>query len=130
MNSNIKKTRARMERPGPTRLPPPVAVAASARVDEVGDALRAEIGRCGTRAVEQALLLDSVGAQAYQLTCEIYPDVVAGELRRRSHAIRGLVAHAHGVLAELQCVAGRLDALAVLRAAERATESEIDDGSC
>lgn len=58
---------------------------------------------------------------------EIYSNSDAGALRRRSHLIRGLVVHSHVVLAELQRVAGRLDALAVMRVAERANDPPDDD---
>ncbi len=83
--------------------------------DEVTDALGGEISRCAVRAAEQAILLESIGSQTFAVTDEIFRAAGAGTLLQRSHAIRGLVAHALAVLTELQCVAGRLDALATIR---------------
>jgi hypothetical protein len=83
--------------------------------DEVTDVLGGEVSRCAARAAEQALLLESIGAQTFAVTDEIFRAAAAGALLQRSHAIRGLVAHALAVLTELQCVAGRLDALATIR---------------
>lgn len=93
--------------------------------DEVTDALGGEIGRCATRAAEQAILLESIGAQTFAVTDEIVRAAGAGTLLQRSHAIRGLVSHALGVLTELQCVAGRLDALATIRRV--ATDGDPDN---
>jgi len=61
------------------------------------------------------MLLESIGSQTFAVTDEIFRASGAGSLLQRSHAIRGLVAHALAVLTELQCVAGRLDALAAIR---------------
>jgi hypothetical protein len=91
-------------------------------LDEVADALRGEIVRCAAGATEQAILLESVGVQSLSVTAEIFSDVSAHELRQMSHRIRGLVVQGHGILAELQCVAGRLDAFASLKAVEPALE--------
>jgi hypothetical protein len=82
--------------------------------DEVTSALGGEIARCAARAAEQAMLLESIGTQAFSMTSDIFHAGGAGTLLQRSHAIRGLVAHALAVLTELQCVAGRLDALATI----------------
>ena len=71
------------------------------RPDERADALRREIKRCAARATEQALLLESIGAQSFDLT-EVWTDDDEDQLTRRSHDIRGLVVHALCVLAELQ----------------------------
>ena len=79
------------------------------------DALGGEVSRCAGRAAEQAILLESIGAQAFAVTGELFRGCDAAVLLRRSHAIRGLVAHAFAVLTELQCVAGRLDALATIQ---------------
>ncbi len=100
---------------------PPAHVHSSS---EVAAAISGEIARCSLRALEQAELLESVGVQSFEIGGEIFRDATAQELNRRSHALRGLVLHALGVLAELQHVSGRLDALAALRAAEEAE----DDG--
>lgn len=97
---------------------------ASKTVDELGAAIRGEISRCARRAVEQAELLESIGEQSFELVSEIHGNADAEALRRRSHGIRGLVVHSLVVLAELQRVAGRLDALAAMRAAERANDDD------
>ena len=86
-----------------------------ARIDEVTDTVGGEIARCAVRAGEQAMLLESIGSQTFAVTGEIFRAEGASALLQRSHAIRGLVAHALAVLTELQCVAGRLDALATIR---------------
>jgi transglutaminase-like putative cysteine protease len=98
---------------------------AARTVHELAAALRGEITRCARRAVEQAELLESIGAQSFELVSEINADADTEALTRRSHGIRGLVVHSLVVLAELQRAAGRLDALAALRAAERANLEEI-----
>ena len=100
--------RSRIKPPPPRRAPP-------TPFDEVTDALGGEIARCAARAAEQAMLLESIGSQTFAVTNEIFRAAGAGTLLQRSHAIRGLVAHALAVLTELQCVAGRLDALATIR---------------
>jgi hypothetical protein len=92
--------------------------------DEVTDALGGEISRCAARAAEQAILLESIGSQTFAVTDEIFRAAGAGTLLQRSHAIRGLVAHALAVLTELQCVAGRLDALATIRRVATAHETD------
>src|SRR5690242_15348194 len=96
------------------KMPPRNRAAIPTPFDEVTDALGGEIGRCATRASEQAMLLESIGAQTFAVTDEIARAAGAGTLLQRSHAIRGLVSHALAVLTELQCVAGRLDALATI----------------
>src|SRR5688572_17303728 len=98
-------------------------------VDERADAVSHEIGRCAARGTEQSVLLESISAQSFTLTGEIFRDADADELTYRSHSIRGLVVNALGVLAELQYVAGRLAALAALRAAERAEEEVDEEGT-
>jgi hypothetical protein len=95
--------------------PPPRRPPIPTPFDEVTDALGGEISRCATRAAEQAMLLESIGSQTFAVTDEIFRTARASTLLQRSHAIRGLVAHALAVLTELQCVAGRLDALATIR---------------
>jgi hypothetical protein len=64
------------------------------------------------------MLLESIATQSFALTGEIFRGARSAELLHLSHRMRGLVVHALGVLAELQCVAGRLDALAALRGVE------------
>jgi hypothetical protein len=109
MTASPPVNRAR-PRASPRRGPP-----APTPYDEVSDALGGEIARCAVRAAEQAMLLESIGSQTFAVTDEIFRAAGAGTLLQRSHAIRGLVAHALAVLTELQCVAGRLDALATIR---------------
>ena len=89
---------------------------------ELSDALCEEISRCASRTVEQAELLESIGEQSFELVNEISSNADPQTLMRCSHGIRGLVMHSLIVLAELQRVAGRLDALATMRAAERAND--------
>jgi hypothetical protein len=84
-------------------------------IDEVSDVLGGEIARCAVRAAEQAMLRERIGSQTFAVTDEIFRAGGAVILLQRSHALRGLVAHALAVLTELQCVAGRLDALATIR---------------
>lgn len=92
--------------------------------DELTASLGGEIRRCAMRAAEQAEVLESIGAHSFDLTCDIFPDCTAMDLSRRAHAIRGLVAHALGVIADLRGVAGALEALAALRLAESAAAPE------
>ncbi|MBX3260111.1 MAG: hypothetical protein KF782_10500 [Labilithrix sp.] len=97
-------------------------------IRELCDAIRGEISRCAQHAAEQAELLESIGEQSFDTVGEIYSDSDSDALMRRSHRIRGLVVHGLVVLAELQSVVGRLDALAAMRAAERANdEPDADD---
>jgi hypothetical protein len=105
-----------------------VAAVPPSPIDEVAGALSAEIARCAACATERALLLESISTQSFNMSTEIFQDARSDKLRQLSHRIRGLVAHALGVLAELQCVAGRLDALAALRAAESTLEPGDDCG--
>ena len=83
--------------------------------DEMVDALGGEVARCASRAADQAILLGSIGAEALDATSDIYRAAGSADLRRRAHAIRGLVLNALTALTELQNIAGRLEALATLR---------------
>jgi hypothetical protein len=103
----------------------PVAPSA---IDEVADTLGGEVARCAARATEHAMVLESIGVQSFDITRDIFRNARSPELLLLSHRIRGLVVHALSVLAELQCIAGRLDALAALRAADPALEPKDDDG--
>ena len=98
------------------------SIGGRASSDEVAATLHSEITRCATRATEHAMLLESIAAHSFTLTGEIFPDSRAPDLLQLSHRIRGIVLQGLGVLAELQCVAGRLDALASLRAADPSLE--------
>jgi hypothetical protein len=107
-----------MNLPPPTprsRAKPRLRRAIATPFDELTDAVSGEIARCAARAAEQAQLLESIGSQTFAVTDEIFRTAHPSTLLQRSHAIRGLVAHALAVLTELQCVAGRLDALATIR---------------
>ena len=95
-------------------------------IDEMMDLLNGEVGRCATWATENAMLLESIATQSFALTGEIFRGARSAELLHLSHRMRGLVVHALGVLAELQCVAGRLDALAALKGVEP-TLTRTDD---
>jgi hypothetical protein len=84
-------------------------------IDEVMASSSGEITRCARRAADHACLLESIGSLVVEMTCEVHKDSSSPELLRRARGIRGLVVHALGVLADLQCEAGRLDALAMIK---------------
>jgi len=84
-------------------------------LDEMTDALSGEIAHCAALAAEKATVLESIGAQAFAVTGEIFRGAGSTDLLRRSHGIRGLVLHALTALTELQNIAGRLETLAALR---------------
>jgi hypothetical protein len=92
--------------------------------DEVGAALRGEIGRCALRAAEEAATLESVAERSFELSTSISRDAHATDLRRVSDAMRGVVLQALSTVAEIQRIAGRLSTCAALRAAEEAQEPE------
>jgi hypothetical protein len=73
------------------------------------------------------MLLEGVGVQSLEATAEISRGASSAELRQLSYKFRGLVMQALGVLADLQCIAGRLDALAALRAVAPELD-RTDDG--
>jgi hypothetical protein len=85
--------------------------------DEMTDVLGGEVARCASRAAEQAILLGSIGAEALDVTSDVFRVAGSAHLLRRAHAIRGLVLNALTALTELQNIAGRLEALAALRGA-------------
>ncbi|MBX3218962.1 MAG: hypothetical protein KF795_00505 [Labilithrix sp.] len=89
---------------------------------EISDAIRAHITRCSERATEQAELLETIGEQSFEMVGEIHGGLSDDALRYHAHRMRGLVVHTLGVVAELQRVVGQLDALASMRAAERAND--------
>jgi hypothetical protein len=117
MSKDRRATAARGGVKSRTPVPP-------SAIDEVADTLSGEIGRCAARATESAIVLESIGVQSFDITRDIFRDAGPAELLLLSHRIRGLVSHALSVLADLQCTAGRLDALAALRAAEPALETK------
>lgn len=89
-------------------------------LDEVGSTIGAAIARASHRAQEHAEPLESVTADCIALTSEIFSNATADELVRRSHALRGVIAHGLNLLFALQLVAGELHALAAVRGAEEA----------
>lgn len=95
--------------------------------NEVSATLSGEIRRCVERAKYHAEFFESIAAESSELTCDIFRDDDAGKLLQRSHRLRGVVAHALTVLAELQCVAGELGAFAALRAAEQVQEASAHE---
>lgn len=98
-----------------------------AAVDEVGAAISGEVGRCVARASHQASLLESIAAQAFDLTCETFRDDDSDRLLARSHYLKGVVVHALQVVAELQCAVGELGALAAVRAADEVQKSQAKE---
>src|SRR5690349_15463501 len=102
MNAARPSPRTTRTKPPPRHRSPSSSSVPPTPFDEVTDALGGEIARCATRAAEQAMLLESIGAQTFAVTDEIFRASGAGTLLQRSHAIRGLVGHALAVLTELQ----------------------------
>lgn len=82
---------------------------------EVRAGLDLEIGRSLARATDQACILESIGAQAFEAIGDVQRRAPARELFHRSHRLRGVIHHALSILSELQFEAGRLDALAAIR---------------
>jgi hypothetical protein len=76
--------------------------------------LQAQVGRAAARAAEQAVLLENVGAQAFDAIADMRRDSQGSELLSRAHHLRALVLHGMAVLAQLQCEAGSLEAMASL----------------
>lgn len=110
-----RRTGSRPHREG--KGPPP------APLSDLSSTLSGEIARCLTRAFEHAEVLESVAAQSIAVTGDTFGNLSAADLRRRAHAIGGLVAHALAAVAELQFVAGRLETLAVIQTAR---DAELD----
>ena len=100
-------------------------VSASAYPSEVSATLSGEIRRCVSRATYHAELLESIAAEASEVTCDIFREDDSEKLLQRSRRLRGVVGHALAVLAELQCVAGELGALGTLRSAEEVEETNV-----
>ena len=87
------------------------------KVDEVVAAVNAEVKRCLCRAVDQAVILESIASQSYAVISEVAFDEDADRLLERAHMLQGVVAHGITVLAQLQAAAGELGGLAEVRAA-------------
>ncbi|MDX2054010.1 MAG: hypothetical protein SFV15_16535 [Polyangiaceae bacterium] len=86
-----------------------------ANVAEFAARLASDIQQAAQRVDEQASRLQIIGEQAVVMTCTIFRDSGPRDLRQHSNAIRGIVGHALAILADLQCEAGRLEALADLK---------------
>jgi hypothetical protein len=110
-----RKRRSRKVLEDGKRLPVAGAVSLA---DEVSGAVNGHIGRCVARAIEHAAVLENIGSQAFTAVGELAREAQAEELLQKAHALRGLVLHGLGVLAELQGVAGSLAALAAVRQAQ------------
>lgn len=95
--------------------------------DDISDmtcAIGMEVAQTASRAAEHAVVLASIGAQAFEAAGVLNRDASSHELLRKAHEVRGLVAHALGVLADLQFQAGRMQALAAIR---QSTGESADD---
>jgi hypothetical protein len=90
------------------------ASAADAR--DVLAAADGELSRCAGRLGDLGAALEQIGHEAVDATGDIGQSLAAHELQGRAHRIRGLVSQGLSVLGELQSEAGRLHALASLRA--------------
>ncbi len=80
-------------------------------------AVAMEVAQTASRTAEHAGVLESIGARAFEAAGVLRRDASSHELLRKAHEVRGLVAHALGVLADLQFQAGRMQALAAIRQA-------------
>ena len=92
---------------------------------EVCAIVSGQIARCATRGVEQATLLESIGSETFSLVGELDRHAPPTVLLQKASALRGLVLHGLGVLAELQSLAGSLAVFAAIRQAE--TQSTPED---
>jgi hypothetical protein len=107
--------------PGRTRRD--TAVAGIEDLLDMQCAVEMEVAQTASRAAEHAAILESIGLRAFEAAGVLRRDASGHELLRKAHEVRGLVAHALGVLADLQFQAGRMQALAAIReAASRADE--------
>ena len=78
-------------------------------------AVEMEVAQTASRAAEHAAILESIGSRAFEAAGVLHRDASGTELLRKAHEVRGLVAHALGLLADLQFQAGRMQALAAIR---------------
>lgn len=86
-------------------------------------AVTMEVAQTASRAAEHATILESIGARAFEAAGVLSRDASDNQLLRKSHEVRGLVAQALGVLADLQFQAGRMHALAAIRQAAGGDEN-------
>jgi hypothetical protein len=101
--------------------------AAGADMDGLLDmqcAVEMEVAQTASRAAEHAAVLESIGSRAFEAAGVLRRDASGHELLRKAHEVRGLVAHALGVLADLQFQAGRMQALAAIREAGSSADEE------
>jgi hypothetical protein len=100
------------------------AVAGAAVLADVQCAVEMEVAQTASRAGEHAAILESIGSRAFEAAGVLRRDASSHELLRKAHEVRGLVAHALGVLADLQFQAGRMQALAAIREADGSGDDE------
>src|SRR5688572_33452077 len=80
-------------------------ITASSKNEELSDvkcALATEVAQTTSRAAEHATALESIGTRAFEAAGVLSRDPSRVELLRKSHEVRGLVAHALAVLVDLQ----------------------------
>jgi hypothetical protein len=99
-------------------------VTGTAVLVDIQCAVAMEVAHTASRAGEHASILESIGSRAFEAAGVLRRDASSHELLRKAHEVRGLVAHALGVLADLQFQAGRMQALAAIREAEGSCDEE------
>jgi hypothetical protein len=110
----------RKANPAPYQGPTPNAL------KEIAAALSGETARCMARSAEHAIALECIATQFVDATHETFADMRSTELFKLSHRMRGMVLNALSTLAELQCIAGRIESLAMVRATEPWLEMSDD----
>jgi hypothetical protein len=115
------KARQRAVAAQPNRDPP---LGSSAVLVDMQCAMEIEVAQTASRAGEHAAILESIGLRAFEAAGVLRRDASSHELLRKAHEVRGLVAHALGVLADLQFQAGRMQALAAIREAAGSCDDE------
>lgn len=63
-------------------------------------------------------MLETIAEQIARLTIDLSPHLDTPEVHRRSHMLRGAVTHVLTTVADIQMLAGKLDALAGIRTAD------------
>lgn len=91
---------------------------ASSSPDERRAFVSAELRRVGVRITEHSVVLETIAEQIGGLTIDLSPHLETSEVHRRSHMLRGAVAHVLTTAADIQMLAGKLDALAGVRTAD------------
>jgi hypothetical protein len=79
--------------------------------------IQAEVARVAAGSAEQAEVLQSIGARAFEAAGLLHEHCAARELLRAAHDVQGLVTHALAVLAGLQFHAGRMHGLSAIQQA-------------